>query len=97
MEGISVSGVVTAEFEITFEDGTVENQVLDISARAIRYIDKNYGADADGNRGIEMVFYEDVSFDEETAETEFAEYIRDYEFVASFRIIDIREETFAEN
>ena len=36
---------------------------------SIRYhIDKNYGADADGNRGIERVFYDGVEIDFVTEE-----------------------------
>lgn len=41
----------------------------------VRYRDRNYGADADGNRGQDMTFYEIGPEDEEDIKEQVKEYL----------------------
>lgn len=54
----------SGEFEYDYEHP--ENEKLDqqllVEFSFSAHTDKNYGADADGNRGTERTFYEDVEF-----------------------------------
>ena len=42
---------------------TVNNKPVTLELRAIAYCDSNYGADADGNRGMSVWFIDEVLWD----------------------------------
>ena len=95
-----VSGSIFLSYNILFEDDSEDFVQLSVPVTAIKEVDHNYGADADGNRGREMVSYEDV----EVYNGDIADVIRDYisshEFeseVVNYMVYSIDDESFEED
>ena len=75
MKTKQVEGTVDVTYMIYFINGDTDSVTVTVSATANRTLEHNYGADADGNRGIDIFEYDDITIDEEEAERDVWEYI----------------------
>ncbi len=93
-----VNGSIFVSFNILFEDDSEDFVQLSVPATAIKEIDHNYGADADGNRGREMVSYDDVEVYDGDIVNAILSYIASEDLeVANYTIYSIDDESFTED
>lgn len=92
-----VEGFIYGYYTIYFKDGTSESVRLPVDATAWEEIEHGYGADADGNRGIDFTFYEDVEVEEEAVHDSIHQYIGlslDWDTIATFVVDSVDEDSF---
>jgi len=96
-----VTGKVKVNYEILYDDGTTDVFSTTTKATAYKSVDPAYGADADGNRGISLTWYEDIEVDMEQIKKDIDEYF--YDTVSEggklprFKNYSVDEESFEED
>lgn len=100
-------GTAIVEVKVTYLRNEVIDEVEDQDSETIDvvckvsggvYVDHNYGADADGNRGIEVSYTEDLGITDEgyeTIEDEVTEFIEENGYhLLSYEVIEIDSGSF---
>ena len=95
-----VSGSIFVSYNILFEDDSEDFVQLSVPATAIKEVDHNYGADVDGNRGKEVVYYDDIEVYDGDISDAILNYVASHDFeveVANYTIYSIDNESFTED
>lgn len=87
MREVIKAGTIHANVDIYLADGTVENAIVVTNATVHVEIENDYGADADGNRGVRAEYYSDANITESDLDEAAIEYMKQHNL--DTEIIDV--------